>query len=131
MTADIENRVRYTLSQGRYDLCRTDKQWQLCLYTPFGSISETFDDEPVYGDNVEDVLAVIEARLESYWASSSRAEKREKIAAIRANLPECELLYAQRRLGILRRDAARIAEDISQVERLISSLQAELLECNE
>ena len=126
MSEPIESRVYFTLSHGRYNLLSDDKQWQLCLRTPFGNISETFDYEPVYGDGVEDVLAVIEARVESYWMSSSRAENREKIAAIKANLPACELLYAQRRLGILRQQYDRTTKDIASCERLIASLQAEL-----
>ena len=123
-----ERKVYFNQSYGRYNLCSDEKQWSLALYTPFGNISETFDEEPVYGDSVEDVLAAIEARVESYWMSSSRPENRIKIAAIKANLPECELLYAQRKLGLLRAQEDRVQKDIAATERLISALQDEMAE---
>ena len=120
----IENSVFYTLSHGHYGLYSNEKQWRLSLTTPFGSISETFDEGPTFSDTVEDVLGVIEYQLENYWISSAKDEKRATIAEIKANLSTCELLYAQRRLEILRSSAEKIAKDILSEEARIEALQA-------
>ena len=120
--------VYYTLNQGRYNLCSDGKQWRLGLCTPFGNVHETFDEEPLFGDSVEDVLYVIEERVKSWWISTSREKNLATIEAIKAKLPECELLYAQNRLTNLRGQEERIKADIASTEKLIAALQSEMAE---
>ncbi|NGQ91492.1 hypothetical protein G5V65_11345 [Rhodobacter sp. HX-7-19] len=121
-----ERTAYYTLHQGRYNLGSNEQQWRLGLYTPFGNVSEIFDEEPRFCDSVEDVLCAIEERVKSWWISTSREKNLATIATIRANLPECELLYAQRRLVVLRAQAERLGADIALAEKLIAALQSEI-----
>lgn len=123
-----ERKVYFNISHGRYDLCSNEKEWLVSLHTPFGNIREFFKEEPDCGSSVEDVLDVIERRVESYWMSSTRAENRATIANIKANLTECELLFAQGRLDRLRAQEERVQKDIASVERLIAALREEIAE---
>lgn len=115
--------ILWTLSLGRYNWAGTDEEWCLALQTPYGCVSEIFpkDDKPEVDKDwttPSEVLDLIEARLDSYWIATRRAETKAKIAEIRRHSNEIDAAWLDRkikqaedRLHILRRNRAALDEE--------------------
>jgi len=106
--------IFWTLELGRYNWASTEDVWCLTLRTPYGQVSETFpkDDKPEVDPEwttPSEILDLIEARLDSYWISTRRAETKEKIAEIRRHSNEI--------------DAAWLDQKIKQAEDKLHSLR--------
>lgn len=117
--------IFWTLTLGQYNLATTEDVWCLALRTPYGQVSETFPQ----GDKPEvdpewttpsEVLDLIEARLDSYWISTRRAERKAKIAEIRQHSNEIDAAWLDQKieqtedkLRILRRNRAALAKENS------------------
>lgn len=122
-----KRKVSISCHEGHFNFANpSEKQWQLILRTPFGNLNEFFDEEPYYDNCVEDVVEIISQRLESYWASSSRKEKREIIAMIRENLSECELLSREAELVRIDKSLERLNKDRASIVSIIQFLRAEM-----
>jgi hypothetical protein len=80
-------RTYFYCSQGNYNFADpSEKQWCLELSTPFGRVSETFNEKPDLDDLLPtDVLDLIEERVKSYWIYTSREECLKRIDGIRAH----------------------------------------------
>ena len=115
--------ILLTLELGRYNWASTEDVWCLTLRTPYGQVSETFprhdrpDVDPEWTTPSE-VLDLIEARLDSYWISTRRAETKATIAEIRRHSNEIDAAWldqqikqAEDRLHILRRNRAALDEE--------------------
>lgn len=115
--------IFWTLELGRYNWASTEDVWCLTLSTPYGQVSETFpkDDKPDVDPDwttPSEVLDLIEARLDSYWISTRRAETKAKIAEIRKHSNEIDAAWldqkikqAEDKLHILRRNRAALDEE--------------------
>src|SRR5690606_26921850 len=107
--------IFWTLELGRYNWASTEDVWCLTLRTPYGQVSETFpkdakpDVDPEWTTPSE-VIDIIEARLDSYWFSTRRAETKAKIAEIRQHSNEI--------------DAAWLDQQIKQVEDRLRILRS-------
>lgn len=113
--------IIWTLELGRYNWASTEEEWCLSLQTPYGSVSERFpkDDKPEADPDwtaPSEVLDLIEARLDSYWISTRRAETKAKIAEIRERSNEIDAAWldqkirqAENRLHALRRKRAALS----------------------
>lgn len=121
-----ETTVRVTKTLGRWNIASDAQGWRMHLLTPFGSIVEFFEDEPEFDDTVRDALAVIEARVKSWLYKSGRADSLIAIAKIKANLIECELLYAKAKLARLHKQEADLRLEIARATRLVADLQEAL-----
>ncbi len=121
--------VQIACFEGRFNLLDpSQKQWQLSVRTPHGNVSELFDDEPYWDGSLEDALNVIEARSEGYFFSSSRSDKRQKIAAIRDHLSECEIALLENQIRADERRIEQLAESVAKAKRTIAFLRSELSE---
>ena len=115
--------IIWTLELGRYNWAGTEEEWCLFLRTPYGRVSEVFpkDEKPEVDPDwttPSEVLDLIEARLDSYWISTRRAETKAKIAEIREHSNEIDAAWldqkirqAEDRLHILRRNRAALNEE--------------------
>lgn len=114
--------IFWTLELGRYNWATEEDVWCLTLRTPYGQVSETFpkdkkpDVDPEWTTPSE-VLDIIEARLDSYWFSTRRAETKAKIAEIRQHSNEIDAAWldqqikqAEDRLRILRSNREALEE---------------------
>lgn len=115
--------IFWTLELGRYNWASEEDVWCLTLSTPYGQVSETFpredrpDVDPEWTTPSE-VLDLIEARLDSYWISTRRAEAKARIAEIRRHAYEIDVAWldqqikqAEDKLRILRRNRAALDEE--------------------
>lgn len=115
--------IFWTLELGRYNWASTEDVWCLVLRTPYGQVSETFPkaDKPDIDPErttPSEVLDIIEARLDSYWISTRRAETKTKIAEIRQHSNEIDAAWldqkikqAEDKLYILRRNRAALSKE--------------------
>lgn len=106
------SKTYHTTSTGRFYLGRSDVQQQVVLYTPFGNVSELWDEGDVeYDRDMEpaEVLDLIESRLNAYWICTGREEKLAKIATIRANLTAVTRDWAQSMAVRYQAEASRAA----------------------
>ena len=119
--------VSISCYEGHFNFANfAEKQWQLVLITPYGNLSELFDEEPCHGNGVEDVIETISQRLESYWASSLRKEKRETIATIRKHLNECEILLREAELVKIDKSLERLTKERDSIVSTIQYLRDEM-----
>lgn len=115
--------IFWTLELGRYNLASEEDVWCLILSTPYGQASETFprDDRPDVDPEwttPSEVLDLIEARLDSYWISTRRAEAKAKIAEIRRRANEIDAAWLDQKI--------RWAEDkLSALRQLRAALDQE------
>lgn len=115
--------IFWTLTLGQYNLVATEDVWFLALRTPYGQVSETFpkDDKPEVDPEwttPSEVLDMIEARLDSYWISTGRAERKAIIAKIRQHSHEIDAAWLDQKieqtedkLRILRRNRAALDQE--------------------
>lgn len=112
--------------RGRFDICHPNKEeWQLRLKTPFGNVTEFFEDEPD-APGVEEALDVIEARQKDFLVKSNRGEKLMAVAAIREHLTECEALLCEGEIAKLEAQADRITAEITRKRELLEYLRKEI-----
>ena len=95
--------IFWTLELGQYNWAKTEDVWCLTLRTPYGQVSETFPkaDKPEVDPEwttPSEVLDLIEARLDSYWISTRRAETKEKIAEIRQHSNEIDAAWLDQKI---------------------------------
>lgn len=118
--------ISISMNYGSYNFANpAQKQWQLSLRTPFGNVSQRFDEEPYIGDCVEDALEVIAERLESYWISTGREEDRKIIANIRANLPACEIEWAQQKVAAAKAQLEKAEKMLRRAEAMKEEAEEE------
>lgn len=82
--------------EGKFNvLDPSEKSWYLGIRIGSDSwLSEIFDEEQDYGDEVGTILNLIAERSKSYWISTSRDEKLKRIAEYQKQLPQLEIAYA-------------------------------------
>lgn len=115
--------IFWTLTLGQYNWASEEDVWCLTLFTPYGQVIETFpknakpEVDPEWTTPSE-VLDLIEARLDSYWISTGRAEKKETIAAIRQHSNEIDAAWLDQKieqtedkLRILRRNRTALTKE--------------------
>lgn len=117
--------IFWTLTLGQYNFAAAEDVWCLALRTPYGLVSETFpkDDKPEMDPEwttPSEVLDLIEARLDSYWISTRRAETKAKIAEIRQHSDEIDAAWLDQKieqtedkLRFLRRKRAALEQENS------------------
>ena len=115
--------ISWALTLGQYNLAVTEDVWCLALHTPYGQVSEIFpkDDKPEVDPEwttPSEVLDLIEARLDSYWISTRRAERKAIIAKIRQHSHEIDAAWLDQKieqtedkLRILRRNRAALSNE--------------------
>ena len=104
--------VHHYTNTGRFYLGRADQQQQVVLVTPWGSVSQLWDEgEAPYDADMDagEVLDIIAERLESYWINTSRNEDRAKIARIREHIDEANRLWHEGRARVLQAEIARLS----------------------
>lgn len=115
--------IFWTLELGRYNWSSEEDVWCLTLSTPYGVVSETFpredrpDVDPEWTTPSE-VLDLIEARLDSYWISTRRAERKATISEIRRHANEIDaawldhkIKWAEDKLHTLRQRRAALDQE--------------------
>ncbi len=112
----------YFMNFGQYNLCSSEKEYCLILRTSGGNFSETFtkDEQPDVSDMFpSEVLDLIEARLKSYWISTSRDEALARMAEWRksANLFDMAWLDAK---------IERLSQSMGKLQKRKASLQCEI-----
>lgn len=115
--------VQHYSSTGRFNLCSNEKQFQVVLRTPYGTVSELWNEDPGYDDEMEpdEVLDLIEARAKSYWISTSRGETLAKITTIREHLAEVTASWAAAQAKKFQAAAARAADKARRYHNLVLS----------
>lgn len=102
--------ITFGKSLGQYNLCSTERQWQLWVRTPYGNISALFDkdDEPDIQDALtDDLLDLIEARWKKYLYRSGQDADDARLAAIRQNAAELDRWLCNGRAEYHEKQAAR------------------------
>lgn len=105
--------VHHYTTSGRFYLGRNDKQQQVVLVTPYGTVSQLWDDgEAGYDEDMdaEEVLNLLSERLESFWINTSREETRAKISAIRERMAEVNCLWHKTRAVQLQDRISRLSK---------------------
>lgn len=106
--------VSHYTNTGRFNLLSDDRQQQVVLVTPYGTVSELWpEDEAGYTGDMppDEVLHLIESRVKSYLIKTSRVETLGKIAAIRAHMAEVNVLWYRSMAIQSQKKAARAAAD--------------------
>lgn len=120
--------ANYYKTLGRFNLCGTEKEWQVVLRTDAGSISALWaeDDEPDVADCMpSDVLELIDARINrpGFW-SSSKGGKNATVAKMRESIDAADREWLTARVEAARKSLARWE---SQLEAAIAKATGEQL----
>ncbi len=115
---EVKTTTNFYCTRGSYNWAKPDeKQYLVSLVTPYGSISETFEDEPeIEGLHPSDVLDIIEGRLKSYWISTDRESKLKTIAEIRKHSIEIDRQYIQSKIGLHELAIERLQASLENLE---------------
>lgn len=101
-----------TKNLGRYDFASTNKEWCVQVLMPDGKIlSAMWDegDEPdTDGVAPSEVVALIEARIKSYWIYTRRDEKLAQIEAVRPMFAKMDDAWARSQIATLERRIASL-----------------------
>lgn len=108
------NTVRHSSTVGSFNFCNpAEKQLQIVLETPFGTVSELWnlDVQPDYDSELLplEVLDMIEQRLKRYVFSTSREKTLQTIATIRENAREVTLMWLAAQASLHQAKAAKAA----------------------
>jgi hypothetical protein len=90
---------------GRYNFASNEKQWNVQVLMPDGKwLSEKWneDDEPaIEGEPPSEVIAMIEARIKSYWICTRREETLARIESFRHMFPQMDDAWARKQIESL------------------------------
>jgi len=116
-----------TKNYGRYNLASNEKEWCVQVLLPNGKwLSEHFTEEPSVDDSTapSDAVEVISERLESYWISTSREEKRTVIEYARSMAAEMDKTWAENRIK-------RFQNEIDRLRRIVQSCDDDIKAASE
>lgn len=120
--------VRHYTQTGRFYLGREERQQQVVLITPAGTVSTLWDEgEAPYSDDMlpSEVSQILRARIKSYWICTSRDEDYKKLDAIDANTNEFDRMFMTSRAAHLEAKADRLLKEAKRLRYAVEELEQE------
>lgn len=120
--------VRHYTQTGRFYLGLEERQQQVVLITPVGTVSTIWDEgEAPYSDDMlpSEVSQILRARIKSFWIRTSRDEDYKKLDAIDANANEFDRMFMTTRATHLEGKAEQLLKEAKRLRYAVEELEQE------